>query len=337
MKWKIGAFAVLLMFAATGVQVAGLNGESGAPMAFDADAEPTFDGATNSAEEDPPTTGPVQEDAGIPGDAPADCSNVDARRFVEDDGDDIHALLVEFDDEQDTFIADTADTNARDGRVRLTVTPGVDQDIQRLALDVFAVNCGESVLDPTSSHYDRIGPDAGAGEGVVEATLDGKCKDEGIWHFKLNGLDSIEHPAHVFVEWTNGATEWVALKNSDSSAHYVTSSHLGFTLRSVEAVVPEGWDSKFWVHTQPCNQVDGGAEPVERQVPAPFQDGLYAEWEARHDAYVIVVTLDGGVADATDGANTLLKAAGASDAGLMQTCHRECFGVILYQIELASF
>ncbi len=106
----------------------------------------------------------------------------------------------------------------------------------------------------------------------------------------------------------------------DFDPDFDATANTEYTVRSAEAIVPADWDGKFWLNQGPCNAVDGGAEPLERKIPAPDKNGLYAEYEAREEAYIIQVYL-------TEGASI----DGIPNA-MYVTCHDDnCLGSLKYR------
>lgn len=252
-----------------------------------------------------------QNDGGVPGDAPDECVNVDERRQVAvDENADTDGMIVQVDDESDVYQSNTDDWSGE--RLFVQVNPAQTiadlgpVNIQELDFTVWTLDCEHNVLDEDDPLYDPIDPQPGTNEKVVYADLSKPCKnDKDYWKFHISG----DTPDELFIEWTNGEYERRSFIDlNDGAGNYITTANTEYTIRTAEAIVPADWDGKFWLNQRPCDTVDGGAEPLERVIPKPDKDGLYAEYEAREEAYIIQIYLTEG----------------ASIEGISESMHVDC-------------
>lgn len=237
-----------------------------------------------------------QEDASVHGDAPATCEDLDPARAVAFDADASWGMLVDYDDEADAYAL--ALTEATVGtRVGFSIGFGEAAETSDVAFDIRSPDCGSSVFDAGSAYYDPAPaepyPNPPNG-GQVEARLTGYACDERQWKFLANQMGGIPAPDTIYVEWTDGSYEYVAVDKSTPAtvAMYRTGSHLDVTVARAVIVLPADYDGQFKIASGPCSAVEG-VRPVD-PVHEP-RSGEFTVQEA--GTHVIVVTITRRAAD----------------------------------------
>lgn len=231
-----------------------------------------------------------QEDANVHGDAPATCELLDASRAVHLDDVQSYGMLVDYDDEADAY-ALTLEESSIGARVGLDISLGEAAGLHEVSFDIRSPDCGSSVFDPDSAYYNPPpsdpypNPPNGA---QFEAKVTGYACDEAQWKFLGNQMGGIPAPATIYVEWTDGTYEYVAVDKSTPAtvAMYRTASNLGVTVERAVIVLPADYKGQFKIASGPCTAVPG--TPVEPPTQGPLE-GEFTVQEA--GTHVIVVTI----------------------------------------------
>lgn len=251
--------------------------------------------------------GTYQEDAGVPGDAPATCETVDLARQVVVGAEDQAGMLVEYDDEADAYAYILDQTHVGD-RLFVAVDLGILTDRYDVAFDVLAPGCGASVLDAESSYYPQPPADpydpAPGSLAYSANTVPSSCNGS-EWKFHVNKIQMSSAPADIYVEWTNGDYAYVPLSKASQGTvgMYLTTANLDYTIARAVIVLPITWQGEFKVAHGPCDAIegDGGAAP-------PIVEAGYAEFTVQQaGTHVIVVSISRSTVDkTTDTVNDLV-------------------------------
>lgn len=277
-----------------------------------------------------PTGVTYQEDGGVHGDAPGTCEEAVAAHAVEFGTDEPVNMLVEVDDEADAFVFNLTTSQVGE-RVALSLVTHLLTDRYDVAFDVLSPDCSSSVFDPNSTYYDRPPSDPyplppnGAG---YEATLTGYACDANQWKFLANQMGGIPAPDTIYVEWTDGSYEYVAVDKSTPAtvAMYLTSDHLDVTVARAVIVLPSTWHGQFKIASGPCDAVPGTAveDPYLNDDVTPTYGEFTVQEEGTH---VILVHIVRGTVDKTQGTvNDLLA---DPPTQLDATCHRDTCSLAL--------
>ena len=203
-----------------------------------------------------------QADAGTEHDAPDTCEDVLASDLPFDlpVSTSLDGLLVPVDDEVDHYRVPIGQELVG-GRVTVSVL-GRDATLP-LSIDVSMPACGTSVTaEENQPATPPTVPQPSEGEKQVSPhNLDGAYECSDRWFFVMNQFRELQPPESIHVVWTDGSEEDVPLlKDTPATlAQYATSEHLGFTIHSATANVPEGWTGQFNLGEGSCAAVDGGA------------------------------------------------------------------------------
>lgn len=252
--------------------------------------------------------GTYQEDAGVPGDAPATCETVDLARQVAVGAEDQAGMLVEYDDESDAF-AYVLDQAVVGDRLFVAVNLGTLTNRYDVAFDVFAPGCDASVLDADSSYYPKPPTDPyepGLGWQAFSGNTSPSSCDGSEWKFHVNKIKTGSAPADIYVEWTNGDYEYVPLSKASQGTvgMYLTTSNLDYTVARAVIVLPATWQGEFKIAHGPCDarEGDGGT-------PEPVVAPGYAEFTVQEaGTHVIVVSISRSTVDkTTDTLNDLVN------------------------------
>jgi hypothetical protein len=203
-----------------------------------------------------------QADAGTEFDAPDTCQDLLASDLPFDlpVGSELDGLLVALDDEADHYRVPIGQELVG-GRVTVSVL-GREATLP-LSIDVSMPACGGSVADPANQPAPPVdAPAPGEGEKQVSPhNLDGAYECSDRWFFVLNQFGGLPAPASIHVVWTDGSQEDIPLLKGTPAtlAQYATSEHLGFTIDSATANVPQGWTGQFNLSEGSCTAIDGEA------------------------------------------------------------------------------
>lgn len=243
MRWPVAAAALLL-----------LAGPAAASL---------IESSTSFLEGTPVDHIHYQVDADTEYDAPDTCEEALASElpFELAVGGNVSGLLVPVDDTADHYRIPVGQELVG-GRVTVAVL-GREFSLP-IEMDVVMPGCGTSVAAPENQPAPPpADPAPGPGEKQVSPhnLADGAWTCSDRWFFVLNQFGGQPAPASIHAIWTDGSQADVPLlKDTPATmAQYATSDHLGFTLRSVTANVPEGWKGQFNVAEGPCGAVDGHA------------------------------------------------------------------------------
>jgi hypothetical protein len=253
--------------------------------------------ATASLVEDTlaPTGVHYQEDAGVPGDAPASCADLEADRAVTHQGATSAGILLDVDEDTQDVYALSLDESTVGTRVAVSLATSLLVDSYDVAIDVFSPDCASSVFDPDSAYYNP--PPAEpyqppVGSSGFEADLAGASCDPFAWKFIANQMGgAVVAPADIYVEWTNGEWEYVPAQKSTPAtiAMYRTTSHLDVTIERAVIVLPATWHGSFHLASGPCGAVEGTNEPDPYLAP-DLTYGNFTVQEAGTHVILVYVT-----------------------------------------------
>lgn len=274
-----------------------------------------------------PTGAHYQEDAGVPGDAPATCAGLDHARAVTHAAAASSGMLLDVDEDTEDVYALALDESTIGTRVSVSLLTGLAVDAYDVAIDVFAPDCASSVFDPDSAYYNPPPAepyDPPAGSVGHEARLTGASCDPNSWKFLANQMGGFPAPETIYVEWTNGEYEYVPVQKSTPAtiAMYRTSSHLDVTVARAVIVLPTWWHGSFHMASGPCTAVEG-----DPPTP-PEQEAHYGEFTVQEaGTHVVLVYVTRTIADKTQ--DTVEDLIADPPTSVPLSCHRDLCSVAM--------
>ncbi|MGQ0535408.1 MAG: hypothetical protein ACT4PT_05000 [Methanobacteriota archaeon] len=214
-----------------------------------------------------------QEDAGVEGDAPSSCADLEPARVVTvATGAPTFGLLVPEEDPSDLVLLDV--TGFVGVRLAVDLVPQEGNPFS-IDFDVRFPDCETSIFGAAPSSSGGTSTSASASsltKTVFAKNLVGYSCEAGRWHFVVNQLgDAVAPPAAIHVTWTDGAEEDVPLAKVTRAtvAHYSSASNLHVTVAEARAEIDARWGGQFNLGSGPCDAV-----PFE----PPLRDGNRIEF-----------------------------------------------------------